>query len=129
MPQVNRIDLLPLMLRDELDRRIIAAVGGGYEGHSLWLKSRGYRISKSAIHRYGKGLKTKITKARDRAQERAVSDMLGIDIRDAQQAGTSQTLIVIRDRATGGSIELSCNIPAVELEKKLQELLTMEEKS
>lgn len=124
MAQAKKIDLLPLAIRNELDRRIVAAAGSGYEEHSAWLILQGYSISKSAIHRYGQGVKTKTFKARDRAQTKVVSNMFDLVAPNPQPAGES-TLIIIRDRATGCSCELTSNIPAVVLEQKLREFMEL----
>ena len=44
---------LPLKLRIQLDRRLIAGGFGGYAELTKWLHRQGYRISKSALNRYG----------------------------------------------------------------------------
>jgi hypothetical protein len=123
MSQVNRINTLPLAIKEELDARIISAGGGGYESHSMWLQALGYRVSRSAVHRYGQGLQDKIKQARNIAQARIVARELGVNISDIHPDSNTQTLIVLRDRVTGWSCELTSRIPAVELEKKLREVL------
>lgn len=45
--------------RNELDNRLIANSFSGYEGLSDWLESKGYKISKSSVHRYGSKLEEK----------------------------------------------------------------------
>lgn len=123
MPRVNKINKLPSALREELDSRIVSASGAGYEMLEMWLKSRGYKVSKSSIHLYGKGLVEKIKQARERSQARVVAKQLGIDIRDIHPEGEIPTLIVIRDRVTGWSSEITSSVPAVEIEQKLRELI------
>jgi len=44
---------LPLKVRRQLDQRLIAGGFGGYAALTKWLNRRGYRISKSALNRYG----------------------------------------------------------------------------
>jgi hypothetical protein len=44
---------LPLKVRRQLDQRLIAGGFGGYDALTKWLNGRGYRISKSALNRYG----------------------------------------------------------------------------
>ncbi len=123
MSQTRRVNTLPLAIREELDSRIISAGGGGYESHSMWLRAHGYRVSRSAIHRYGQGLQDKIKQALDSAQARIVARELGVNIGDIHPDGETPTLIVLRDRVTGWSCELTSLIPAVDLEQKLRELL------
>ncbi len=44
---------LPLKVRQQLDQRLIAGGFGGYAQLTQWLNRKGYRISKSALNRYG----------------------------------------------------------------------------
>lgn len=53
----STIDLLPTNVRAELEQRLIAQGFSDYRGLSDWLSERGFEISKSAVHRYGKGFK------------------------------------------------------------------------
>jgi len=44
---------LPLKVREQLDQRLIAGGFSGYAELTQWLMRKGYRISKSALNRYG----------------------------------------------------------------------------
>ncbi len=44
---------LPLKVRQQLDQRLIANGFSDYAGLTRWLMRKGYRISKSALNRYG----------------------------------------------------------------------------
>jgi hypothetical protein len=48
---------LPLPIQREVEERLAAAGFGGYVALQDDLRRRGYRISKSALHRFGKELK------------------------------------------------------------------------
>lgn len=57
MPQVSRMSRLPLSVRREVEERIVASGFGDYVALQDDLRRRGYRISKSALHRFGQELK------------------------------------------------------------------------
>lgn len=57
MPQVSRLSRLPLSVQREVEERIVAAGFGDYVALQDDLRQRGYRISKSALHRFGQELK------------------------------------------------------------------------
>src|SRR5258708_32952676 len=44
---------LPRRVRQRLDQRLIAGGFGGYVELTQWLNDQGYRVSKSALNRYG----------------------------------------------------------------------------
>lgn len=46
------VTTLPKEVLDELRQRLMRSNFGSYEDHAAWLKSKGFPISKSAIHRY-----------------------------------------------------------------------------
>jgi len=52
--QRSSVELLPLEIRRDLEKKLIQGGFSGYEGLAEWLKSIGYEISKSSTHRYGK---------------------------------------------------------------------------
>lgn len=53
MPRRKAVDLLPELLRSDLNSRLIAGGFAGYEALAAWLEKQGFGISKSALHRYG----------------------------------------------------------------------------
>jgi hypothetical protein len=56
MPPRSSIFQLAEEDRAELDKRLIESGFGDYTELADWLKSKGYQVSKSAVHRYGKDL-------------------------------------------------------------------------
>lgn len=75
MPSVEFVYLLPKDVKEELINRIVGSGFGDYIPISDWLKSLGYDVGKSAIHRFGQKLKFK---AKDAIPE---SDYPMIDFR------------------------------------------------
>lgn len=67
MPQVSRISKLPLPLQREVEERLAANGFGGYVALADELRGRGYRISKSSLHRFGQTLKAAQRKADQQA--------------------------------------------------------------
>jgi hypothetical protein len=53
MPRRAATDLLPELVRADLNSRLIASGFSGYEQLAEWLESKGFVISRSALHRYG----------------------------------------------------------------------------
>lgn len=66
MPQVSRFGRLPLQVQEEAEERLVRSGFSGYVEFADELRRRGYRISKSALHRHGKALKVRLRKLRDR---------------------------------------------------------------
>lgn len=58
MSQVMRVAKLPPSVQREVADRLKSGGFGGYEELEADLRRRGYRISKSALHRYGQSLKS-----------------------------------------------------------------------
>lgn len=54
MPRRSKVTALPADTKEWLDAVLIANAFGGYEALAAELKARGYAISKSSLHRYGK---------------------------------------------------------------------------
>ena len=63
MPSRRKIFELPAELREELERRLVSSGFGGYCGLSDWLAEQGFRISKSALHKYGQELEEEFESA------------------------------------------------------------------
>ncbi len=61
MPRRNVLSLLPPALLREIDARIVTSGFFRYDEHAAWLASQGYPVSRSAVARHGKRLKTAIT--------------------------------------------------------------------
>ena len=52
MPRNLSINSLPDEVQNELRRRLHSTGFGKYDAHAEWLRSKGFPISRSAIHRY-----------------------------------------------------------------------------
>ena len=60
MPKRSAVEGLPNVVKEWLDRTLIAGNISGYELLSGELKTRGFDISKSAIHRYGQDFEQRL---------------------------------------------------------------------
>jgi hypothetical protein len=56
----SKVLKLPEATRVELDSRLIRGGFSGYEELEAWLRSQGYEVGKSSIHRYGSKLDQRI---------------------------------------------------------------------
>lgn len=54
---------LPQELRDELNQRLVNNGFQDYDGLVAWLEERGHQLSRSAVHRYGRGLQEEFEEA------------------------------------------------------------------
>ena len=79
MARRSKVGALPPDVQDDLNARLIERGFSGYEDLSAWLKSLGYDISKSALHRHGSTLEAEFEEAmadarRTRALARAARE-------------------------------------------------------
>ena len=73
MPRRSSVYRIGEGLREELDRRIIAADFGDYDEHVAWLASEGHTLSVSALQRYGKHLHRSVDQDGAKATEAAAA--------------------------------------------------------
>lgn len=60
----STVDLLPAKVREELNRRLEKSAFSNYDGLTAWLKSEGFNISRSAVHRYGQAFEDRLSSLR-----------------------------------------------------------------
>ena len=63
MPPRSKIYDLPQELRDELNERLVTNGFQGYEALTKWLEENGFKLSRSAVHRYGSALQEEFDEA------------------------------------------------------------------
>lgn len=63
MPRRSKIYDLPQELRDELNERLVSSGFQDYEGLTSWLEENGFKLSRSAVHRYGSALQDEFDEA------------------------------------------------------------------
>ncbi|WP_421864364.1 DUF3486 family protein [Marinobacter adhaerens] len=63
MPPRSKIYDLPQDLREELNERLVNTGFQDYDGLTDWLEERGFKLSRSAVHRYGRGLQEEFEEA------------------------------------------------------------------
>ena len=80
MPPRSKIKQLPAAVKEWLDRSLIEGNFSGYELLEAELKSRGFDIGKSAIHRYGQEFEDKLVAIRIATEQaRAITDAIPDD--------------------------------------------------
>ena len=60
MPRRSTALDLPIEVRQELEKRLMASAFSDYEGLSAWLAEQGYELSRSAVHRYGQSFEERV---------------------------------------------------------------------
>ena len=76
MGRPSIIKLLPHEVRKAIDNRLIERNFTDYKGLARELTEQGYPISKTALHRYGRGFERSMQRAREVARLRAA----GVDL-------------------------------------------------
>lgn len=61
MPKPSTIEILPAPVKEWLDKALVEQNFSGYQALEEAMKERGYSISKSAIHRYGKTFEKRLS--------------------------------------------------------------------
>lgn len=78
MPARSSIIRLPKEVREEFEKKLISGGFCDYEGLAGWLKSRGYEISRSAAHRYGKQFEEKLAAIKVATEQaKAITEAVG----------------------------------------------------
>lgn len=93
MPRPNSISKAPEAIRNELDERLRANGYSEMVGLSEWLESNGIKVSKSAVHRYSKDLKSK-----DRVSDILVDAVKGSDCSSNEVLDLMMELSTLRMR-------------------------------
>lgn len=87
MGERSKIVTLPLEIKAELDRRLLAGGFRGYEELETWLRELNYSIGKSSIHRYGSKLEERMDQLkRSTDQAKALVAASPDDAGDTSQA-------------------------------------------
>jgi hypothetical protein len=97
MSRVSTIARLPFEVRDEVDKRLIGNGFSDYDQIAKELHRRGFRVSRSGLHRYGQQMKQNIQIARARAQ----IEEAGVDPKIAAELAGETTLVIVLDRRNG----------------------------
>jgi len=78
MPVRSSIEKLPDEIRRELNEKLIGNSFSGYDDLSSWLQEKGFNISRSAIHRYGKDFEDRLEALRIATEQaRAIAETTG----------------------------------------------------
>ena len=60
MPRRSKVIDLPIEIRQELEKRLMANAFSDYEGLSAWLADQGYEVSRSSVHRFGQSFEDRV---------------------------------------------------------------------
>lgn len=60
MPAISAIESLPGEVRKDLEQMLVRSSFSGYQALAEWLQGRGFEISKSSVHRFGKDFKNRL---------------------------------------------------------------------
>jgi hypothetical protein len=63
MPPRSKVYELPQELRDELNQKLVSSGFQDYQGLTDWLLGNGFKLSRSAVHRYGAALQEEFDEA------------------------------------------------------------------
>ena len=86
MPQVSRFTRLPLPVQEELERRFIENGFSQYIAIADDLRRQGYRISKSALHRFvQKNLKPTVLRLREERLRLGDDRLRGLPVKAVKQ--------------------------------------------
>lgn len=83
MAKRSSVQGLPDDVRRQLDERLVGGQFSDYEGLAKWLDESGYKIGKSSIYRYGRGLEEQHTEAMSDARALLALTRAAGDIGDA----------------------------------------------
>ncbi len=114
----SKIERLPLQARKELDQRLLDSGFSDYTAIADDLYRSGHRISKSAVHRYGRELERRVQLGRAQEQLEAA----GVSQELAAELTGDSTLVVVIDRRNGRARLVSLQMNAVEVIKSLKEM-------
>lgn len=117
MPRLSSVDRLPQTIRTKIDSRLIENGFGDYIAVAYELRAQGFnKISKSALARYGKELKSRVQVGR--AQEQLA--VAGVSAELAAELLGENTLVVVIDRRNGRSRLLNLKMQPVDIIKLLK---------
>lgn len=111
MARSSSISRLPAGVRAEIDSRLIDSGFTGYTELSDSLRRRDFKVSKSALHRYGLAMERRL-KMIKAAKEISAA---GVDADITAELCGDSTLVVVVDRAYGRARLVSVPLPAAEV--------------
>ena len=106
MPKRSAVTGLPREVKEWLDKALIEGNFSGYEALEEDLRGRGYAISKSGIHRYGKEFKEKIEGIKKSTE---MAKMLAAEAGDDEGALNDALVRILQDKLFNLVMELEIN--------------------
>jgi translation initiation factor 2B subunit (eIF-2B alpha/beta/delta family) len=90
--QRSKVDALPPDVRAALDRKLIDGAFSGYVEIQDWLRTIGFEIGKSSVHRYGSRLEEQIAKLKASAERARAMVEASPDVADDMAQATMRML-------------------------------------
>jgi len=117
MPRLSSVGRLPQSVRAKIDSRLIDNGFGDYIAIAEDLRAQGFKkISKSALARYGKELKSRVQLGR--AQEQLAE--AGVNAKLASELLGNVTQVVVIDRRNGRARLVNLHMQVVDVIKLLK---------
>lgn len=92
MGERSKAEQLPAQVREDLDARLINGSFSGYKQLQDWLRTMGYDIGKSSLHRYGSRLEEKVAKLKASADRARALVEASPDVADNMAQATMRLL-------------------------------------
>jgi hypothetical protein len=118
MGRLNAITRLPADVRAEIDARLVAEGFTGYVKHADELRHRGFDVSKSALHRYGKSMEKRLQMLRAAREISAA----GVDADITAELCGDASLVVVIDRTYGRARLISVPVSAAEAIRQIKRI-------
>ena len=95
MPQRSKVDTLPADAKAWLDRELINRSFAGYEELEALLREKGFRISKSSIHRYGEKLEQRTAAIKSSTE---AAKAIAAEVQDDEGAMGQALVALVQDK-------------------------------
>ncbi|MDB1109722.1 MULTISPECIES: DUF3486 family protein [Pseudomonas] len=107
MPPRNSVYDLPTEVREELNARLVGNGFQGYAGLAKWLEERGFKVSRSSVHRYGQDLQQDFEEAMgDVRKTQELARAMVSEQEDESGALIDATARIVQDQLLRISIEM-----------------------
>jgi hypothetical protein len=92
MGERSKVESLPAPVREALESKLLAGGFQGYVALQDWLRTQGFHIGKSSIHRYGSRLEEKVAKLKASADRARALVEASPDVADNMAQATMRLL-------------------------------------
>jgi len=101
--RVSKVDKLPIETREWIDQKLIERSFSDYDGLIKMLKEQGLGITRSSLGRYGKQLKARVAKYKERAEQaKSLAAVFGTDAPMIMQGALGVSVTAVLDAIENG---------------------------